>query len=194
VLVVSAVDDEAGHRETLALVPLAGGAPLILAPPAEPLGEGGERRACALALAWWRDLAAAEGMDADDRLWLIRLMAGRDWIWIEGNHDPGPVDLGVGGRAEVGVTSAAVDIDDAAPALGAVAEALVAAYPQAAVVSLDAPTPLPSEAVRGYQWFDEADPVAGVAAAANRAVRGRSDRMDTMWGRAPSPPSGAATL
>ena len=45
------------------------------------------------------------------------------------------------------------------------AEALAAAYPQAAVVSLDAPTPLPSEAVRGYQWFDEADPVAGVAAA-----------------------------
>ncbi len=36
------------------------------------------------------------------------------------------------------------------------AEALVAAYPQAAVVSLDAPTPLPSEAVRGYQWFDDA--------------------------------------
>jgi TolB protein len=36
-LVVSAVDDEAGHRETLALVPLAGGAPLILAPPAEVL-------------------------------------------------------------------------------------------------------------------------------------------------------------
>lgn len=26
--------------------------------------------------------------------WLTRLMAGRDWIWIEGNHDPGPVDLG----------------------------------------------------------------------------------------------------
>jgi DNA ligase-associated metallophosphoesterase len=40
------------------------------------------------------DLAAAEGMDADDRLWLIRLMAGRDWIWIEGNHDAGPTDLG----------------------------------------------------------------------------------------------------
>lgn len=22
------------------------------------------------------------------------LMAGREWIWIEGNHDPGPVDMG----------------------------------------------------------------------------------------------------
>lgn len=40
------------------------------------------------------DLAAAEGMDETDRLWLIRLMAGRDWIWIEGNHDAGPTDLG----------------------------------------------------------------------------------------------------
>jgi DNA ligase-associated metallophosphoesterase len=40
------------------------------------------------------DLTAAEGMDETDRLWLIRLMAGRDWIWIEGNHDAGPTDLG----------------------------------------------------------------------------------------------------
>lgn len=27
------------------------------------------------------------------RLWLLRLMAGRDWIWIAGNHDPGPLSL-----------------------------------------------------------------------------------------------------
>jgi DNA ligase-associated metallophosphoesterase len=40
------------------------------------------------------DLAAAEGLDEADRLWLIRLMAGREWIWIEGNHDAGPTDLG----------------------------------------------------------------------------------------------------
>jgi hypothetical protein len=40
------------------------------------------------------DLAAAEGLDEGDRLWLIRLMAGRDWLWIEGNHDAGPTDLG----------------------------------------------------------------------------------------------------
>ncbi|TXI06907.1 MAG: ligase-associated DNA damage response endonuclease PdeM [Pseudorhodobacter sp.] len=40
------------------------------------------------------DLAAAEGMDEQDRLWLIRLMAGRDWVWIMGNHDTGPTDLG----------------------------------------------------------------------------------------------------
>lgn len=40
------------------------------------------------------DLAAADGMDEDDRLWLVRLMAGREWVWIEGNHDAGPTDLG----------------------------------------------------------------------------------------------------
>ena len=40
------------------------------------------------------DLAAATGMDEQDRLWLLRLMAGRDWVWIEGNHDAGPTDLG----------------------------------------------------------------------------------------------------
>jgi len=39
------------------------------------------------------DLAAAEGLDETARLWLIRLMAGREWLWVEGNHDPGPADL-----------------------------------------------------------------------------------------------------
>lgn len=40
------------------------------------------------------DLDAALSLDEDDRLLLLRLQAGRDWVWIEGNHDPGPVDLG----------------------------------------------------------------------------------------------------
>ena len=38
------------------------------------------------------DLASAD-LGEDHRLWLTRLMAGRRWIWIEGNHDPGPVAL-----------------------------------------------------------------------------------------------------
>jgi DNA ligase-associated metallophosphoesterase len=46
------------------------------------------------------DLAAAEGINEPSRLWLIRLMAGRDWTWITGNHDPGPVDIGGSHRAE----------------------------------------------------------------------------------------------
>jgi uncharacterized protein len=39
------------------------------------------------------DRAAAEGLDQPARDWITRLMAGRRWIWIEGNHDPGPTDL-----------------------------------------------------------------------------------------------------
>lgn len=39
------------------------------------------------------DLAAAQAFDEGCRLWLLRLMAGREWTWIEGNHDAGPLDL-----------------------------------------------------------------------------------------------------
>lgn len=40
------------------------------------------------------DLDAAASLTEEERLRLVRLQAGRRWIWIEGNHDPGPVDLG----------------------------------------------------------------------------------------------------
>ncbi|WP_309663348.1 ligase-associated DNA damage response endonuclease PdeM [Tabrizicola sp.] len=40
------------------------------------------------------DSAAAESLEETDTLWLTRLMAGRDWTWILGNHDPGPVTIG----------------------------------------------------------------------------------------------------
>ena len=40
------------------------------------------------------DLDAAEAIRPEHRDTLSRLQAGRRWIWIEGNHDPGPVDLG----------------------------------------------------------------------------------------------------
>lgn len=39
------------------------------------------------------DLGAFAHLPQDPRLWLARLISGRDWIWIEGNHDPGPIDL-----------------------------------------------------------------------------------------------------
>lgn len=39
------------------------------------------------------DLGASGELEADARLWLLRLMAGRKWLWAVGNHDPGPVDL-----------------------------------------------------------------------------------------------------
>lgn len=47
------------------------------------------------------DLASEAGMEEADRLWLLRLMAGRDWTWVEGNHDPGPLTLPGTHRAEV---------------------------------------------------------------------------------------------
>lgn len=40
------------------------------------------------------DLAAADALPEDDAMWIARLQAGRRWIWIEGNHDPGPLNLG----------------------------------------------------------------------------------------------------
>ena len=47
------------------------------------------------------DLTAADEIADDDLLWLTRLMAGRHWTWIEGNHDAGPVALGGSHRREV---------------------------------------------------------------------------------------------
>ncbi|MEP3330658.1 ligase-associated DNA damage response endonuclease PdeM [Sedimentitalea sp.] len=40
------------------------------------------------------DLGAALALPEDERLWITRLQAVRKWIWIEGNHDPGPLELG----------------------------------------------------------------------------------------------------
>ncbi|MEO0359085.1 MAG: ligase-associated DNA damage response endonuclease PdeM [Pseudomonadota bacterium] len=40
------------------------------------------------------DMAASANLDAKDRDWILTLQAGRDWTWIEGNHDPAPLTLG----------------------------------------------------------------------------------------------------
>lgn len=40
------------------------------------------------------DLGAARALPEEERLWIAKLQAGRRWVWIEGNHDPGPVELG----------------------------------------------------------------------------------------------------
>jgi len=47
------------------------------------------------------DRAAAMSLSEDETLWITRLQAGRRWIWVEGNHDPGPLDLGGEHRAEL---------------------------------------------------------------------------------------------
>lgn len=33
------------------------------------------------------------GLAEAEALWLARLAAGRRWIWLAGNHDPGPMDV-----------------------------------------------------------------------------------------------------
>ena len=53
------------------------------------------------------DLTAADHLPGDDLLWLTRLMAGRQWTWIEGNHDAGPVELGGSHRAEAQIAGLA---------------------------------------------------------------------------------------
>lgn len=47
------------------------------------------------------DLAAAGNLGGAEVLALGVLMAGRRWIWVEGNHDPGPVPFGGEQAAEV---------------------------------------------------------------------------------------------
>ncbi|MCP5075114.1 MAG: ligase-associated DNA damage response endonuclease PdeM [Rhodobacteraceae bacterium] len=40
------------------------------------------------------DVTASSTLPHQSHAQLTSLMAGRLWIWIEGNHDPGPLDLG----------------------------------------------------------------------------------------------------
>ncbi|MEL6205056.1 MAG: ligase-associated DNA damage response endonuclease PdeM [Pseudomonadota bacterium] len=47
------------------------------------------------------DAEAVRALPDTVRLRFARLMAGRRWTWILGNHDPGPVDLGGVHRDEV---------------------------------------------------------------------------------------------
>lgn len=47
------------------------------------------------------DAEAAAALPEDARLWLLRMQAGRRWVWIEGNHDPGRVAPGGTHRAEL---------------------------------------------------------------------------------------------
>lgn len=40
------------------------------------------------------DIEAIQSLSADHLATLTRLQAGRRWLWLEGNHDPGPMELG----------------------------------------------------------------------------------------------------
>lgn len=39
-------------------------------------------------------LDAARALPQDERQWIAKLQAGRRWVWVEGNHDPGTTGLG----------------------------------------------------------------------------------------------------
>lgn len=47
------------------------------------------------------DGAAADALPEAEKRWITQMQAGRRWIWIEGNHDPGPLDLGGSHMAEL---------------------------------------------------------------------------------------------
>lgn len=49
------------------------------------------------------DLEAVAELSEEVRARLERLAAGRRWIWVAGNHDPGPVELPGSHLAEVGL-------------------------------------------------------------------------------------------
>ena len=59
------------------------------------------RAACVICLGdSFDDLGAASALPESARLWIARMQAGREWVWIEGNHDPGPLGLGGAHRSE----------------------------------------------------------------------------------------------
>lgn len=51
------------------------------------------------------DLQAAHSLSDEATARISTLQAGRDWIWIEGNHDAGPVALGGQHRAQCRVAN-----------------------------------------------------------------------------------------
>lgn len=51
------------------------------------------------------DAEAAQRLSEPACLHIARLQAGRKWVWIEGNHDPGPVSLGGSHQSNVEIGS-----------------------------------------------------------------------------------------
>ncbi len=76
------------------------------------------------------DPAAADEIDPDAGAALMRLMAGRRWTWIAGNHDPGPLGIGGAHRAEL-VEGPLTFRHEAAPGIGAAGEVSGHFHPKA---------------------------------------------------------------
>lgn len=67
---------------------------------ADLAGTGARRVAC---LGDTFDDRAAADLADGHRRWLARMMAGRRWTWIAGNHDPGPLAPGGEHRDELAI-------------------------------------------------------------------------------------------
>ena len=50
------------------------------------------------------DVQAERGLARADYISLATMMAGRHWVWIAGNHDPGPVEMGGAHLAELSLS------------------------------------------------------------------------------------------
>lgn len=64
------------------------------------------------------DLAAGQALSVDVTDMLKRMIAGRTWIWITGNHDPGPIELPGSWQADLklrGLTFRHIAEDNTAP-------------------------------------------------------------------------------
>jgi len=57
----------------------------------------------------FHDSAASARLCAEDRARLQRLIAAHDWLWLAGNHDPGPPQ-GLGGRVEAALEIAGITL------------------------------------------------------------------------------------
>lgn len=49
------------------------------------------------------DLTAALALSPDEKNWIGKLQTNREWIWIEGNHDPSPADMGGTSLSEISI-------------------------------------------------------------------------------------------
>ena len=50
------------------------------------------------------DLLSVEALSDTNTATVAAMQAGREWIWIEGNHDPGPVNVGGSHQFEISVS------------------------------------------------------------------------------------------
>lgn len=64
------------------------------------------------------DISAGRALENDVKQMLARMIAGRKWIWITGNHDPGPLEIAGSWQAEyrkLGLTFRHIAESDAEP-------------------------------------------------------------------------------